>query len=158
MEQDKKERLLTAAIKLFSEHGYEQVSIRQLAQASGLNSAMISYYFGGKEKLYVSVLQDYLHGLLKDTQGITPAYRQALTDALAGAVQLAERAVAEHGEKWVRQAATALYNCTTAIAMAWEACKTGSQERLRLSQLVIAHRVLPRDPLHAGGVPAEWLQ
>ena len=104
------------------------------------------------------VLQAYLHGLLKDTQGITAAYRQALTDALAGAVQLAERAVADDGEYLVRQAATALYNCTTAIAMAWEACKTGSQERLRLSQLVIAHRVLPRDPLHAGGVPAEWLQ
>jgi hypothetical protein len=45
-----------------------------------------------------------------------------------------------------------------AAGAAWEACKTGSQERLRLSQLVIAHRVLPRDPLHAGGVPAEWLQ
>ena len=73
-------------------------------------------------------------------------------------LQLAERAVADDGEYLVRQAATALYNCTTAIAMAWEACKTGSQERLRLSQLVIAHRVLPRDPLHAGGVPAEWLQ
>ena len=56
MEQDKKERLLTAAIKLFSEYGYEQVSIRQLAQASGLNSAMVSYYFGGKEKLYDAAL------------------------------------------------------------------------------------------------------
>ncbi|HQQ70456.1 MAG TPA: acyl-CoA dehydrogenase family protein, partial [Alicycliphilus sp.] len=104
------------------------------------------------------VLQNHLLGLLADTQGITPAYRQALNDALAGAAQLAERAVSEHGEKWVRQAATALYNCTTAIAMAWEAGKTGSKERLRLSQLVIAHRVLPRDPLNEGGVPAAWVQ
>ena len=104
------------------------------------------------------VLQDYLLGLLADTQGITPAYRQALTDALAGAVKLAERAVADDGEKSVRQAATALYNCTTAIAMAWEARKTGSNERLRLSQLVVAHRVLPWDPLNEGGVPAEWVQ
>ena len=78
-----------------------------------------------------------------------------LTDALAGAVKLAERAVADDGEKSVRQAATALYNCTTAIAMAWEARKTGSNERLRLSQLVVAHRVLPWDPLNEGGVPAE---
>ena len=103
------------------------------------------------------VLQDYLHGLLADTQGITAAYRQALTDALARAVALAERAVAEDGERLVRQAATALYHCTTAIAMAWEARKTGSFERLRLSQLVLAHRVLPRDPLQAVEVPADWL-
>lgn len=55
-----------------------------------------------------------------------------------------------------RQAATALYNCTTAIAMAWEARRTGSTERLRLSQLVLMHRVLPRDPLAAAEVPPEW--
>ncbi|HEY9207680.1 MAG TPA: DNA alkylation response protein, partial [Acidovorax sp.] len=56
-----------------------------------------------------------------------------------------------------RQAASGLYHCTTAIAMAWEAGQTGSAERLRLSQLVLAHRVLPRDPLADGGVPADWL-
>ena len=104
------------------------------------------------------VLQEHLRGLLDDTHAIAAAYRQALVDALAGAVKLAERAAQDDGEYLVRQAATALYNCTTAIAMAWEAGKTGSQERLRLSQLVLAHRVLPRDPLNEGGVPAQWMQ
>ena len=47
----------------------------------------------------------------------------------------------------------------TAIAMAWEAAQTGSAERLRLSQLVLLHRVLPRDPLDdAAAVPAQWLE
>ena len=46
---------------------------------------------------------------------------------------------------------------TTAIAMAWEAGKTGSAERLRLSQLVLLHRVLPRDPLDSTAIPANWL-
>ena len=47
----------------------------------------------------------------------------------------------------------------TAIAMAWEASKTGSKERMRLSQLVLLHRVLPRDPLDdAAAVPAQWLE
>ena len=104
------------------------------------------------------VLQQHLLGLLADTGGITAAYRQALADALAGAARLAERAVAEDGEALVRQAATALYNCTTAIAMTWEAGRTGSAERLRLAQLALAHRVLPRDPLGGGAaVPASWL-
>ena len=102
------------------------------------------------------VLNDYLHGLLADTAAITPAYRQALGDALARAAKLAERAAAEGGEKLARQAASGLYHCTTAIAMAWEAGKTGSSERLRLSQLVLAHRVLPRDPLQAAEVPVAW--
>ncbi|SEA82884.1 acyl-CoA dehydrogenase family protein [Acidovorax soli] len=102
------------------------------------------------------VLNDYLRGLLAETGAITAAYRQALEQALARAIQLGERAAAEGGEWLARQAASGLYHCTTAIAMAWEAGKTGSSERLRLSQLVLAHRVLPRDPLADSGVPADW--
>ncbi|MCM2346506.1 acyl-CoA dehydrogenase family protein [Acidovorax soli] len=103
------------------------------------------------------VLNDYLRGLLAETGAITAAYRQALEQALARAIRLGERAAAEGGERLARQAASGLYHCTTAIAMAWEAGQTGSAERLRLSQLVLAHRVLPRDPLADGGVPADWL-
>lgn len=102
------------------------------------------------------VLNDYLLGLLAETGAITAAYRQALAQALVRAVQLGERAAAQGGERLARQAASGLYHCTTAIAMAWEAGKTGSAERLRLSQQVLLHRVLPRDPLADGSVPADW--
>jgi len=101
------------------------------------------------------VLQQHLQGLLQDTP-LAPAYRQALADALERAARLAGRAAAEGGERLARQAASGLYHCATAIAMAWEAGKTGSAARLRLSQLALLHRVLPRDPLADGGVPAGW--
>ncbi len=101
------------------------------------------------------VLQAHLRGLLADAD-LAPAYHEALEQALARAAQLAERAAGEGGEHLARQAATALYNCTTAIAMAWEARKTGSAERLRLSQLALLHRVLPRDPLAEAVLPADW--
>ena len=101
------------------------------------------------------VLQAHLRGLLADAD-LAPAYHEALEQALVRAAQLAERAAGEGGEHLARQAATALYNCTTAIAMAWEARKTGSAERLRLSQLALLHRVLPRDPLAEAVLPADW--
>ncbi|MFD2755808.1 acyl-CoA dehydrogenase family protein [Comamonas terrae] len=101
------------------------------------------------------VLQQYLHGLL-DQARLVPGYRQALEAALARASALAEKAAQEGGDVLARQAATGLYNCTTAIAMAWEAAQTGSAERLRLSQLVLLHRVLPRDPLEAAEMPPAW--
>ncbi|MDR0215128.1 MAG: acyl-CoA dehydrogenase family protein [Comamonas sp.] len=103
------------------------------------------------------VLQQYLHGLL-DQARLVPGYRKALEEALARASALAEKAAQEGGDVLARQAATGLYNCTTAIAMAWEAAQTGSNERLRLSQLALLHRVLPRDPLEAGEIPAVWLE
>lgn len=101
------------------------------------------------------VLQQHLRGLLEQAR-LVPGYRQALEAALARASALAEKAAQEGGDVLARQAATGLYNCTTAIAMAWEAAQTGSAERLRLSQLVLLHRVLPRDPLEAAEMPPAW--
>ena len=101
------------------------------------------------------VLHTYLTGLMDDSP-LSASYRNALNDALASASRLAELAAQDGGDVLARQAATGLYNCTTAIAMAWEAGKTDSPERLRLSQLVLLHRVLPRDPLASGAIPDSW--
>jgi AcrR family transcriptional regulator len=53
---DKKERILLAAESLFSKHGFEGVSTRALAREAGVNIAMLSYYFGSKEKLYEATI------------------------------------------------------------------------------------------------------
>ena len=109
-----------------------------------------------KREQSLPVLAAHLHGLLDEATALAPAYAQALRDAFARAAQLTERAAAEGGDVLARQAASALYHCTSAIAMAWEATRTASAERLRWSQLVLLHRVLPRDPLSADAVPDAW--
>ena len=48
--------LLSTAARLFAEEGFDRVSIRQISEAAGTNSAMISYYFGSKRGLYEAVL------------------------------------------------------------------------------------------------------
>lgn len=50
--------LVATATPLFAEKGYNGVSVRALATASGVNLSMISYYFGGKEGLYAAVLNE----------------------------------------------------------------------------------------------------
>ena len=57
MEKDAKMKLIEAAMPLFPQKGYAGVSIREIADAAGVNSASISYYFGGKEGLYAAVLE-----------------------------------------------------------------------------------------------------
>ena len=54
--RDAKEKLLPAAAQLFAERGFAGVSIREVAAAAGVNSALISYHFGGKEGLYEAVV------------------------------------------------------------------------------------------------------
>jgi len=57
MKQDAKESLLSVAINLFAEYGYDKVSIRDIAEKAKTNSAMISYYFGSKQNLYDAALE-----------------------------------------------------------------------------------------------------
>jgi len=100
-------------------------------------------------------LQAHFGALLAEA-GMTPAFAAALRDALARAAGLAHAAAQEGGAVLARQAASALYHCCSAIAMAWEGARAGSAQRVGWAQAVLLHRVLPRDPLAAGTVPAGW--
>lgn len=46
-----REALIRAGLDLFGRQGFEASSIREIAQAAGVNSAGIAYHFGGKDGL-----------------------------------------------------------------------------------------------------------
>jgi len=48
---------MEAAEGLFAEKGFDGTSVRDIAEEAGVNLAMISYYFGSKEKLMESLFQ-----------------------------------------------------------------------------------------------------
>ena len=50
-------QLLDTAELLFSQKGFEGTSVRDIAEAAGINTAMISYYFGSKEKLMEAIFE-----------------------------------------------------------------------------------------------------
>ena len=52
-----RDRLLDEAEILFSERGYEAVTIRDIAAAAEANLAAVNYHFHGKEALYHEVLR-----------------------------------------------------------------------------------------------------
>jgi AcrR family transcriptional regulator len=58
---------------LFSQKGFDGTSVRDIAEAAGINTAMISYYFGSKEKLMEEIferkslnIRERVDNLLKD--------------------------------------------------------------------------------------------
>ena len=55
--------IISAATQLFAHKGFHGVGVRELARAAGVNPAMISYYFGGKDGLYAAVLEEQFAGL-----------------------------------------------------------------------------------------------
>jgi AcrR family transcriptional regulator len=54
---DTKSRLLTVAERLFAEHGFAGVSVRQLTAAAGVNLAAVNYHFGSKEGLLAAIFE-----------------------------------------------------------------------------------------------------
>lgn len=53
---DKQVKILEVSEKMFAEKGYDGTSIRAISKEADINIAMISYYFGSKEKLLEALL------------------------------------------------------------------------------------------------------
>ncbi|HQR94035.1 MAG: hypothetical protein B7Y15_08525 [Bacteroidetes bacterium 24-39-8] len=57
MSTDKRAHIMEVAVELFAANGFERTSIRLLSQRADVNIAMINYYFGSKEKLFETLLE-----------------------------------------------------------------------------------------------------
>lgn len=57
-QQESRTALLEAATKLFAQSGYDAVSNRKIADEASANQALIAYYFGSKEGLYLGVFEN----------------------------------------------------------------------------------------------------
>jgi AcrR family transcriptional regulator len=54
---DKKDHILDVAERIFSEMGFDGASTRLISGEAGVNMAMLNYYFGSKEGLFLSVFE-----------------------------------------------------------------------------------------------------
>ena len=72
-----KERILVAALDEFSTKGFAGTRIDQIAQAAGVNKAMIYYHFAGKQELFDQLFQSEME-LVKKELGLIMAQRDPI--------------------------------------------------------------------------------
>jgi len=48
-------RIMDAAERLFARRGFQQTTVQAITELAGCNGAAVSYYFGGKDALYMAV-------------------------------------------------------------------------------------------------------
>ncbi len=64
-------RILESAVREFSENGLAGARTEQIAEAAGVNKALLYYYFAGKEALYAAALEDVAQRVVaKSMQGM----------------------------------------------------------------------------------------
>jgi TetR/AcrR family transcriptional regulator, transcriptional repressor for nem operon len=96
MADDTKDRLVMAAMRLFSEKGYESTSVADILRAAEANSGSLYHFFRTKQDLLIAVLGLYRDGiapmlLMPAWRGVTDPiervfallaqYRRALVDS-----------------------------------------------------------------------------
>lgn len=55
-----RDEILASAIRLFSERGFANVSIRDICEAAGVSPPTVYYYFGNKDRLFQAVIRGSL--------------------------------------------------------------------------------------------------
>src|SRR5207248_10532454 len=108
------EQLLSAAIELFAERGFDRTTTRDLAERAGVDATLIARYFGSKAGIYLAALRaelgdgpppdllqpDRMAGLLGrvDDRGPGPVFQSAVHPHDDEAVQ-AEARAARHARR-----------------------------------------------------------
>ncbi|MEO6500161.1 MAG: TetR/AcrR family transcriptional regulator [Mucilaginibacter sp.] len=65
---DKKDHILDVAERVFSDLGYDAASTRFISGEAGVNMAMLNYYFGSKDGLFLAVIErkiEMFHSLIQ---------------------------------------------------------------------------------------------
>lgn len=96
-------RLVDAALTLFAAHGFHGVSTRALADRAGVNAAMLSHYFGGKQGLYDAAVDEVYRRLGARTQAAFAGATFADVEGLWARVYDAARAERDGIRLLVRQ-------------------------------------------------------
>jgi AcrR family transcriptional regulator len=68
---DTRERILAAALRAFSENGFDGATTRDIATAAGVNLGLIQYHFGGKDKLWRAAVDRAFEEMRKGLDVVT---------------------------------------------------------------------------------------
>lgn len=74
-DSDARERLIAAALTLFSQRSFHTVSTRELAREAGVDAALIRYYFGSKSGLFEHMVRETLAPVIARFKALSTSHR-----------------------------------------------------------------------------------
>lgn len=89
-----RERLMEAALALFTQRGYSATTVRELVEAAGVTKPVLYYYFGNKEGLFLELMRTHFGRL----EAAVDIYRKG-----KGSIRKQLTALLDKGFAYVRQ-------------------------------------------------------
>lgn len=106
--EERRAEIIAAAVRVLAREGLTETTTRKIAAEAGVNQAMISYYFGGKDELLYAVLQEMMRRTGEIAAASLPE-RQEFAEALASAIEAYWAHVEQSPELQVMQYELTLY-------------------------------------------------
>lgn len=96
VDADGRERVLIAAVRSFSEIGYEGTTTAAVAREAGVTQPLVHHHFGSKDGLWRAAMDKVFANIERDVA--VPDFSRPLPEALLGAVDEIIHFVADHPE------------------------------------------------------------
>ncbi len=92
MIMDTEEKIKEAARKIFKQKGYAGTRTRDIADAAGVNPALLNYYFRSKEGLFKEIMKDVMRDFISTARPIledrSKSFKEAIVDFINRVVDL----------------------------------------------------------------------
>jgi len=94
---ERRGQLLDAGAALFAEHAFEEISMRQIAEAAGVSKALLYHYYPSKTDLFAAAVAEAAAELLAV---IEPSGEGAPLEQLTRSLDAYLRWIEDHGRMW----------------------------------------------------------
>jgi len=78
--EETRARIITAALRLFGDRGFDGVSTREIAEEAGVNPPALQYYFDSKEGLYCACAEHVADRVLAATEAMLARAERLLAE------------------------------------------------------------------------------
>jgi AcrR family transcriptional regulator len=136
---ERRRQLLDAGAELFARHSFEEISMRQIAEAAGVSKPLLYHYFPSKNELFMAAVTEAaseLQALIEPSGEGTPV--EQLTASLDAYLGWVER----NGETWAK-----LMQSAAALPEARELVEGFRERTLELALRELTGRRKPRPAL-----------
>ncbi|WP_030183863.1 TetR/AcrR family transcriptional regulator [Streptomyces sp. NRRL S-813] len=123
-------RIYRAAVALFAEHGFDEVSVQQIADAAEVSKMTVFNYFGSKEDLVFRPMEEHFGDAARAVRERGPG--ESAVDAVRRQflelVETRDPSVGLHGEPFTRQVRRIVVETPVLMERAFVAAQKGTRE------------------------------
>jgi AcrR family transcriptional regulator len=132
---ERRRQVLAAGSQLFAEHAFEEITMRQIAEAAGISKGLLYHYFPSKTELFKAAVAQHASDL---QQLITPDGTGSAAEQLSRSLDAYLQWIEAHSRTWTKLMQSA--------ATLPEAAQLLAAFRTRTLDEILAHLTADRPP------------